>query len=133
MLAGYPLIGFIPTHDAERARSFYEKSLGLAFIADDGFALVFMTESASSDRPGNLIRVVRAGEFTPAPYTVLGWEVTDLPGLARTLASRGVLPQRYAFLHQDEDGVWTAPNGSHVLWFADPDGNILSLSEHPAV
>ena len=132
MLTGYPLIGFIPVRDAERARHFYEETLGLAFLADDGAALVFMTEPASSDMPGNMIRIVRTGEFTPAPYTILGWEVTDLPRLARTLASRGVAPKRYSFLHQEENGLWTAPNGSRILWFGDPDGNTLSLSEHAA-
>ncbi len=32
---------------------------------------------------------------------------------------------------QDELGIWTAPSGAKVAWFKDPDGNILSLSEHP--
>jgi hypothetical protein len=30
-------------------------------------------------------------------------------------------------MDQDEDGVWTAPNGAQVAWFKDPDGNTLSL------
>jgi catechol 2,3-dioxygenase-like lactoylglutathione lyase family enzyme len=30
---------------------------------------------------------------------------------------------------QDEQGVWTAPDGGvKVAFFADPDGNLLSLS-----
>jgi hypothetical protein len=32
-------------------------------------------------------------------------------------------------LDQDERGVWTAPDGTHVAWFKDPDGNTLSLSD----
>ena len=32
---------------------------------------------------------------------------------------------------QDELGIWTTPTGSKVAWFKDPDGNILSISEHP--
>jgi hypothetical protein len=32
---------------------------------------------------------------------------------------------------QDEDGIWTAPSGSRVAWFADPDGNTLSLEQPP--
>jgi hypothetical protein len=42
------LIGFIPTRDAARARTFYETTLGLRFVSDDTFALVF--ESADPDR-----------------------------------------------------------------------------------
>jgi hypothetical protein len=32
---------------------------------------------------------------------------------------------------QDERGIWTAPGGAKVAWFKDPDGNTLSVSEHP--
>jgi hypothetical protein len=34
-------------------------------------------------------------------------------------------------MKQDELGVWTAPTGAKVAWFKDPDGNILSVAEHP--
>ena len=30
---------------------------------------------------------------------------------------------------QDDDGVWTTPGGDKVAWFADPDGNVLSLTQ----
>jgi hypothetical protein len=32
-------------------------------------------------------------------------------------------------MDQDAAGVWTAPSGTKVAWFPDPDGNVLSLSE----
>ena len=41
--------------------------------------------------------------------------------------------KRYEGMMQDEDGVWIAPGGSRVAWFADPDGNVLSLQQPPAV
>ena len=31
----------------------------------------------------------------------------------------------------DGPGLWTSPTGARVAWFKDPDGNILSISEHP--
>ncbi|MGZ8832957.1 MAG: VOC family protein, partial [Thermoanaerobaculia bacterium] len=34
------------------------------------------------------------------------------------------------FMKQDELGVWTPPNGDRVAWFKDPDGNVLSISQH---
>ena len=30
---------------------------------------------------------------------------------------------------QDELNIWTAPGGTKVAWFKDPDGNILSLTQ----
>jgi hypothetical protein len=32
-------------------------------------------------------------------------------------------------MQQDEHGVWTAPGGTLVAWFKDPDGNTLSVSQ----
>ena len=126
MLATSPVIGFIPTRDAARARTFFEKTLGLRFVSDDNFALVF-------DANGTTIRVSRVPEFTPFPFTLLGWEVTGIEKIAAEMAARGVEFKRYDFLQQDEAGIWIAPGAvAKVAWFTDPDGNILSISEHAA-
>jgi catechol 2,3-dioxygenase-like lactoylglutathione lyase family enzyme len=117
------LIGFIPTRNAELAREFYERKLGLRFVSDDQFALVF-------DSGGSMIRVVRVGEFTPPPFTILGWESTNIEQDVRDFAERGVQFERYGFPGQDEHGIWTSPSGARVAWFKDPDGNVLSLSQH---
>ena len=126
MLNEAQLIGFIPTRDAEAARTFYEQVLGLTLVSDVGFALVFRMAD------GTMIRVVRADEFTPAPFTILGWEVVTIGERARELEASGVSALRFPYMEQDEDGVWTAPTGDKVLWFKDPDGNTLSFSEHVA-
>jgi hypothetical protein len=31
-------------------------------------------------------------------------------------------------MDQDEQGVWTAPSGDRIAWFADPDGHVLSVT-----
>jgi catechol 2,3-dioxygenase-like lactoylglutathione lyase family enzyme len=117
------LIGFIPTRNAEVAREFYEQKLGLRFVSDDQFALVF-------DSGGSMIRVVRVGEYTPAPFTILGWESADIEQDVRRFSERGVQFERYGLPGQDERGIWTSPSGAKVAWFKDPDGNVLSLSQH---
>jgi predicted enzyme related to lactoylglutathione lyase len=123
MIAQNSLIAFIPTKDAERARLFYEGQLGLRFVIDDSFALVM-------DANGIMVRIVRVGEFTPASFTILGWQVDDIHRTVAEMTSKGSQFNRYPFLEQSEDGVWTAPGGAKVAWFSDPDGNILSLSQH---
>jgi predicted enzyme related to lactoylglutathione lyase len=35
-------------------------------------------------------------------------------------------------MDQDEHGAWTAPSGTRVAWFRDPDGNTLSVSQADA-
>jgi hypothetical protein len=33
-------------------------------------------------------------------------------------------------MDQDQHGIWLAPGGAGVAWFKDPDGNLLSITEH---
>jgi catechol 2,3-dioxygenase-like lactoylglutathione lyase family enzyme len=118
------LMGFIPTRDGDAARVFYEKKVGLRFISEDQFAVVFQSGE-------NLIRISRTGSFTPAPFTILGWQSSHIEQDVRDMSARGVIFERYDYMGaQDELGIWTAPNGAKVAWFKDPDGNTLSISQH---
>ena len=116
-------IAFIPTRDAGRARTFFENTLNLRFLSDDGFALNFVTS-------GILLRVVRVGEFSPQIFTIFGWDVPDVEAAVSELSSRGVEFLHIHGMQQSASGVWTAPSGAKVAWFKDPDGNTLSVSQH---
>ncbi len=122
MLGSIDIVAFVPTKDAVKARVFYEGVLGLSFVKDDGFALVL-------DANGIKVRVAKA-QFTPAPFTILGWQVPDIEKMVTGLQRKGVQFERFGFLEQDKLGIWTAPSGDKVAWFKDPDGNILSVSQH---
>jgi catechol 2,3-dioxygenase-like lactoylglutathione lyase family enzyme len=126
MLANQPIIAFIPTRDAARARLFYQHTLGLRFVSDDDFAIVM-------DANGTMLRIVRAGDFTPLPFTILGWQVPNLERAVADLTAKGVQFQRYGFLDQSPSGIWSTPTGDKVAWFADPDGNTLSLTQFAAL
>jgi catechol 2,3-dioxygenase-like lactoylglutathione lyase family enzyme len=117
------LMGFIPTRNGDGVRDFYEGKLGLRFIMDDQFALVF----ESGD---NMIRIARVNDFTPMRFTILGWESSDIEQDVRDLTARGITFDRYGFIPQDDLGIWTSPTAAKVAWFKDPDGNTLSLSQH---
>jgi catechol 2,3-dioxygenase-like lactoylglutathione lyase family enzyme len=123
MLGTKNIVAFVPTTDFDKARAFYEGILGLRFVQNDGFALVL-------DANGIMIRVAKVPDFTPFPWTILGWQVTDIENDVAALRERGVEFQRYGFPGQAENGVWTAPSGDKVAWFKDPDGNTLSVSQH---
>jgi catechol 2,3-dioxygenase-like lactoylglutathione lyase family enzyme len=123
MLGAMNVVAFVPTRDSAKARSFYESVLGLRFVKDDGFAMVL-------DANGTMIRVAKVPEFKPAQFTILGWQVSGIEKVAAALQQKGVRFERFGFLEQDELGVWTAPGGDKVAWFKDPDGNVLSVSEH---
>lgn len=67
--------------------------------------------------------------MTPAPGTILGWEVEDVVSAVESLSADGVGFLRYDDLEQDDLGVATLPDGTRLAWFTDPDGNVLSLTE----
>ena len=123
MLASSKMIGFVPTRDSKTARGFYEGKLGFQFISDDPFALVMRAGE-------NIIRIAKAKDFTPAPYTVLGWEVQHIEAIVKWLSERGVVFAKYPFVQDQQLGIWTTPSGDKVAWFKDPDGNVLSVSQH---
>jgi predicted enzyme related to lactoylglutathione lyase len=124
MLASEKLVGFVPITDPARAKSFYAEKLGLKFVSEDSFAIVF-------DANGNMIRLTRMKEVKPKSFTILGWQVSDIATTVQRLQAAGVEFERYGdFMVQDELGIWTAPDGSRVAWFKDPDGNNLSVSQH---
>jgi catechol 2,3-dioxygenase-like lactoylglutathione lyase family enzyme len=123
MLGTTSIVAFVPIKDAEKARAFYEGLIGLRFVKDDGFALVF-------DANGTMMRMAKMPQFTPAPFTILGWQVEEIEKVAAELQDKGVHFERFGFFKQDDLGIWTAPTGDKVAWFKDPDGNMLSVSEH---
>ena len=123
MLASGKMMGFIPTKDYEKARAFYEGKLGFEFVSLDQFALVMKVG-------GHMIRIVKIPDFMPLQGTILGWQVENIEAVANWLKERGVPPEKYPFAQDHELGIWTTPNGDKVAWFKDPDGNILSVSEH---
>lgn len=126
MLGDGDLVAFVASCDLEEAGRFYGQVLGLRLLEVSEFARAY-------DANGTQLRVTRVDRVNVAPYTVLGWRVVDIVATIRALRGVGVVFERYEGMAQDEDGVWIAPGGSRVAWFADPDGNVLSLQQPPAV
>jgi catechol 2,3-dioxygenase-like lactoylglutathione lyase family enzyme len=116
------LMAFLATRDVARARAFYADTLGLRVVSDDGFALAL-------DAGGTMLRIQKVDDFTPHPFTALGWEVPDIQATVESLAVAGVAFQRYPGMEQDARGIWRSPSGARIAWFKDPDGNTLSLSQ----
>jgi catechol 2,3-dioxygenase-like lactoylglutathione lyase family enzyme len=123
VLGDRPVMAFVPTADLERARDFYGGALGLEVVEVSPYAVML--------RAGNgvLVRVTRVDDLRPQPFTVLGWVVDDMAGPVADLRAAGVTPLSFDGMGHDARGVWTAPGGDQVLWFRDPDGNVLSLTQ----
>lgn len=123
MLASGKMVGFVPTKDYDKARAFFEGKLQFEFVSLDQYALVMSVG-------GHHIRIAKVPNYTPLQGTILGWEVQNIQAAVTWLRDRGVPTEEYPFVQDRELGIWTTPNGDKVAWFKDPDGNILSVSQH---
>jgi catechol 2,3-dioxygenase-like lactoylglutathione lyase family enzyme len=116
-------VAFLYAADRDRAIRFYCGTLGLTLRSSDGFGDFIEAGRAA-------IRLTVFPDYKPGPHPVFGFNVADIRAAAAALRDRGVAMTIYEGMGQDADGVWTAPDGTaKVAWFADPDGNVLSLSE----
>ena len=81
MLNQSKVVAFVATSRPDEAKSFYQETLGLRLLTDDAFAIVF-------DANGVMLRVQKVQEHTPPPYTVLGWDVSDIHASVKELTSQ---------------------------------------------
>jgi catechol 2,3-dioxygenase-like lactoylglutathione lyase family enzyme len=125
MLGENKVIAMLATTQPEQAIVFYHDVLGLELLVDQWHAVVFTAG-------GIRLHLQKVKEFSPLPFTALGWAVPDIKAMVAKLAKKGVKFERYQGMEQDELGIWTTPGGAaQVCWFKDPDGNTLSLTQFP--
>jgi catechol 2,3-dioxygenase-like lactoylglutathione lyase family enzyme len=109
--------------DLERARSFYEETLGLQVTREEMGILTLHLEGGA--RP---TMVYPKPDFAPATYTVLNFAVDDVEQAVDALTTRGVRFEHYDGFEQDEKGIARAPgDGPPIAWFKDPAGNVLAI------
>lgn len=125
MLGTADVVAFVPTRNPERARAFYQRVLGLEFVSEDPFALVFNANGVTV----RVADVSSVRDFKPASFTILGWHVSSVEATVRDLQAKGVAFERFPGMQQSQVGIWTSPSGAKVAWFKDPDGNVLSVTE----
>ena len=116
----------LPAIDLERAKKFYEGTLGLKIIMED-------------PSPGAMLQ---AGEgtylyiyqraATKAEHTVASFTVKDVVTTVKELKSRGIVFEEVDFPGADiVDNVVTMslPSGEFKgAWFKDTEGNILAIT-----
>jgi catechol 2,3-dioxygenase-like lactoylglutathione lyase family enzyme len=115
-------VAFLPSQDLERSERFFQGILNLELMSRSPYASVFQVG-------GGTLRVTKVDDLRPQPFTVFGWLVADVRAVISELRVRGTDMLRYEGLDQDDDRIWTTPNGDRIAWFHDPDGNVLSLTQ----
>ncbi len=113
----------IAVKDLDRARKFYEDSLGLKQV--DDFGEGFMLQSG-----GTKVSVYRSEFAGTNKATALNFGVDNLEDEVRALKEKGVTFEHYELEGLTPKGdFYEGQGGFKTAWFKDPDGNILSLME----
>lgn len=116
-------VSFLYVSDRDRAVAFYCDTLGFTHHSADPFGDFI-------DMDGAMIRMTVMPDHKAHAHPVLGWNVDDIAAAVDALVDRGIAFAVYEGMGQDERGIWSAPDGrTKVAFFADPDGNGLSLAQ----
>jgi catechol 2,3-dioxygenase-like lactoylglutathione lyase family enzyme len=116
-------VAFVYVTDRERGLAFYRDVLGLELHSSDGYGDFLHLGG------GGLLRITLIKDHKPHEHPVLGWNVGDIEAAARALTAKGVTFIIYEGMGQDALGIWTGDDGDKMAFFADPDGNALTLSQ----
>ncbi|HEX3887699.1 MAG TPA: VOC family protein [Phenylobacterium sp.] len=123
MLTSARLQTLVWTSRMAEARRFYEEVLGLTVAGQSHGAWVFNVG-------GGELRLSPVPSTQPSEHTVLGFAVADADAIADALMRAGVTIERHEGFRHEANGVWQAPDGARVVWFRDPDGNLLSAVQY---
>ena len=124
MLSDATVYGVLPATDFERAKKFYEGTLGLKpadIPTDQGYVLY-------STKQGTFL--VYLTQAPGGAATALGFVVDDLFAEMADLRKRGVVFEEYDVPGlKTVNGVVEMGKMGKGAWFKDSEGNILSISQ----
>jgi catechol 2,3-dioxygenase-like lactoylglutathione lyase family enzyme len=121
MLGDNAGIATIAVKDIQRARKFYEETLGLK-------ALDSPQQGVVNYKTGKSKILVYTSQFAGTnKATAATWELGDVESVVRQLKSKGVNFEHYNFPGMTLKGDVHVSGSMKAAWFKDPDGNILAL------
>jgi catechol 2,3-dioxygenase-like lactoylglutathione lyase family enzyme len=122
MLNDQPIRPTIPASDLDRARRFYQDTLGLKIAEEREDGIAFES--------GETTFYVYPSAFAgTSQATLAGWMVSDLEGTMADLRARGVTFEEYDMPElKTVEGV-AETDTVRGAWFKDSEGNILAVAQ----
>jgi len=121
MLQKSPLYAYFPATDLDRARRFYEETLGFvpASVNNGGVtyefgggtaAFLYLTENAGTSKASQAF-----------------WSVEDVDREVVELKKRGIVFETYDMPGERSSEGAVIAGGAKAAWFKDSEGNILAI------
>lgn len=114
----------LPVKDMDRARTFYEQTLGLepkGFAADGNYLFAC--------GGGAHIALIPKPDGTKAEHTALSFEVKGIEQVIAQLEGRGVVFEDYDFADLKTVNHVCVLGSDKAAWFKDTEGNYLCVHE----
>jgi len=123
MLKDRPSSAIVAVSDIARAKTFYSETLGLE-IEEDGMGEVVVF------RTGDTFLVVYQSEFAGSNRAnAVVWSAGDeIEAITAALKAKGVSFEHYPGEGMELNGDVHEAGGMKMVWFKDPDGNILHMN-----
>ena len=121
MLGAKDAVANVAVKDLAVARRFYEKTLGLKPVHEEGGEVVVYESGRSR------LNVYRSDFAGTNRATAVTWEVDDVDAEVAELSKKGVAFEHYEMPDTTLEGDVHVAGDVRVAWFKDPDGNILNL------
>lgn len=123
MLTDSSVTTMLPVKDMERARTFYEQSLGLkpqGFKPDGKFVYVV---------GGTTLALFPKPDGTKAEHTAISFRVPDIAAAIKELKRTGVTFEDYDLPDFKTVDHVCVLGAEKAAWFKDPEGNHLCIHE----
>ena len=122
MLSTAPLRAYIPVSNLQRARKFYEETLGLKpgeqygggviYRCGETEAFLYLTPNAGTSKASQAF-----------------WQVADVEAEVTELKARGVVFEEYDMPGIKMQNSIATGGGAKTAWFKDSEGNIMAVSQ----
>ncbi|EMY33592.1 glyoxalase/Bleomycin resistance protein/Dioxygenase superfamily [Arthrobacter crystallopoietes BAB-32] len=125
MLSTTKMTTVLPVKDMDRARDFYEKSLGLkpkGLVDEDTF--IFTSDGQAA------LQLLRRPNLSASEHTAVSFEVGDLEKEMNDLEGRGVKFEDYDLPGLKTENHIAVTDRDRSAWFTDTEGNILCLHQN---
>ncbi|HSX44122.1 MAG TPA: VOC family protein [Candidatus Saccharimonadales bacterium] len=122
MLGDSQVGAVLPVKDLEAAKKFYSETLGLKPGDEDPGGILF------SAGGGTKVFVYPTQFAGTNQATAAGFVVDDVAGVAEALSAKDVKLEHYDLPGATMDGDVHVMGEMKAIWFKDPDGNIISVS-----
>ena len=121
MLADHRCHTTLPVSDLDRARAFYEGTLGFTPFEENPAAALYRAGE------GSVFALSRSSGKASGTHTQIGFTVFDIEAEVADLKRRGVVFEEYDVPGLKTEGSIAKMAAGRAAWFFDPEGNMVGV------